>query len=74
MAVFAFLFGLSMDYEVFILHRIRETHLDLTEEGVRDSVVPSVVTGISRTAGSSPPPRSSCSWPSPHWPVSRSPT
>ncbi|WP_245877118.1 MMPL family transporter [Streptomyces glaucescens] len=49
MAVFAFLFGLSMDYEVFILHRIRETHLDLTEEGVRDTVVPSVVTGISRT-------------------------
>ena len=49
MAVFAFLFGLSMDYEVFILHRIRETHLDLTKEGVRDTVVPSVVTGISRT-------------------------
>ncbi|MGW1770085.1 MMPL family transporter [Streptomyces sp. NPDC002104] len=49
MAVFAFLFGLSMDYEVFILHRIRETHLELTAEGVRDTVVPSVVTGISRT-------------------------
>ncbi|MEO3743012.1 MMPL family transporter [Plantactinospora sp. B5E13] len=49
MAVFAFLFGLSMDYEVFILHRIRETHLDLTAEGERDTVVPSVVTGISRT-------------------------
>lgn len=49
MAVFAFLFGLSMDYEVFILHRIRETHLELTAKGVRDTVVPSVVTGISRT-------------------------
>lgn len=49
MAVFAFLFGLSMDYEVFILHRIRETHLDLLADGVQDTVVPSVVTGISRT-------------------------
>ncbi|MEV7779621.1 MMPL family transporter [Kitasatospora sp. NPDC088351] len=49
MAVFAFLFGLSMDYEVFILHRIRETHLELSAKGVRDTVVPSVVTGISRT-------------------------
>jgi len=49
MAVFAFLFGLSMDYEVFILHRIRETHLDLTARGVRDTVEASVVTGISRT-------------------------
>lgn len=49
MAVFAFLFGLSMDYEVFILHRIRETHLRLTARGERDTVVPSVVTGISRT-------------------------
>ncbi|MXM68580.1 MMPL family transporter [Streptomyces sp. HUCO-GS316] len=49
MAVFAFLFGLSMDYEVFILHRIRETHLELTAKGERHTVVPSVVTGISRT-------------------------
>ncbi|MET8682559.1 MMPL family transporter, partial [Streptomyces sp. NPDC004647] len=49
MAVFAFLFGLSMDYEVFILHRIRETHLDLAAKGERNTVVPSVVTGISRT-------------------------
>ncbi|WP_327307860.1 hypothetical protein OG730_34225 [Streptomyces sp. NBC_01298] len=49
MAVFAFLFGPSMDYEVFILHRIRETHLELTARGVRDTVVRSVVTGISRT-------------------------
>lgn len=49
MTVFAFLFGLSMDYEVFILHRIRETHLELTAEGERATLVPSVVTGISRT-------------------------
>ncbi|MFE5584814.1 MMPL family transporter [Kitasatospora sp. NPDC056531] len=49
MTVFAFLFGLSMDYEVFILHRIRETHLELKAKGVRDTVAPSVVTGISRT-------------------------
>ncbi|MCX5408659.1 MMPL family transporter [Streptomyces sp. NBC_00335] len=49
MAVFAFLFGLSMDYEVFILHRIRESHLELAAEGVRDTVIPSVVTGIGRT-------------------------
>ncbi|MEV4766524.1 MMPL family transporter [Micromonospora chokoriensis] len=49
MAVFAFLFGLSMDYEVFILHRIRETHLRLNAAGERDTVVASVVTGISRT-------------------------
>ncbi|NEA55100.1 MMPL family transporter [Streptomyces sp. SID13666] len=49
MAVFAFLFGLSMDYEVFILHRIRETHLELTAKGEHDTVIPSVVTGISRT-------------------------
>ncbi|MEO3768922.1 MMPL family transporter [Micromonospora sp. B9E7] len=49
MAVFAFLFGLSMDYEVFILHRIRETHLRLNAAGERDTLVASVVTGISRT-------------------------
>ncbi|GAA2092530.1 MMPL family transporter [Streptomyces albiaxialis] len=49
MAVFAFLFGLSMDYEVFILHRVRETHLELARKGVTDTAVPSVVTGISRT-------------------------
>ncbi|MFU8850857.1 MMPL family transporter [Micromonospora sp. SL1-18] len=49
MAVFAFLFGLSMDYEVFILHRIRETHLELAADGRQDTVVPSVVMGISRT-------------------------
>jgi RND superfamily putative drug exporter len=41
--VFAFLFGLSMDYEVFILARMREEY-DRT--GTTD---PSVVTGIGRT-------------------------
>src|SRR5262249_44801027 len=30
-------------------HRIRETHLDLITKGEPDTVVPSVVTGISRT-------------------------
>ncbi|MEV5692650.1 MMPL family transporter [Micromonospora globbae] len=49
MAVFAFLFGLSMDYEVFILHRIREAHLDLTRQGGRDTTAAATVTGISRT-------------------------
>ncbi len=41
--VFAFLFGLSMDYEVFILSRIREEY-DLTGSTDR-----AVVTGIGRT-------------------------
>jgi RND superfamily putative drug exporter len=41
--VFAFLFGLSMDYEVFILTRVREEH-DVTGSG-RDAVV----TGLGRT-------------------------
>jgi RND superfamily putative drug exporter len=41
--VFAFLFGLSMDYEVFILARMREEY-DRT--GVTDQ---SVITGIGRT-------------------------
>ncbi|SCL48042.1 putative drug exporter of the RND superfamily [Micromonospora citrea] len=49
MAVFAFLFGLSMDYEVFILHRIREAHLDLTRRGSQSTTVAATVTGISRT-------------------------
>lgn len=41
--VFAFLFGLSMDYEVFIVSRVREAHDagSLTDEAV--------VTGIART-------------------------
>lgn len=42
-AVFAFLFGLSMDYEVFILSRIREAHDD------GESTADAVVTGIART-------------------------
>ncbi|MFF7246258.1 MMPL family transporter [Embleya sp. NPDC008237] len=49
MAVFAFLFGLSMDYEVFILSRIREAHLDLAAEGMRDTTEDSVVIGVGRT-------------------------
>jgi RND superfamily putative drug exporter len=44
MFMFAVLFGLSMDYEVFLLSRIREEHL----EG-RDNTA-SVITGISSTA------------------------
>jgi len=41
--VFAFLFGLSMDYEVFILSRIRE------EYDVTGSARSAVVTGLGRT-------------------------
>jgi putative drug exporter of the RND superfamily len=41
--VFAFLFGLSMDYEVFILARIRE------EYDASGSTVDATVTGIART-------------------------
>jgi RND superfamily putative drug exporter len=41
--VFAFLFGLSMDYEVFILSRVREEY---DNDGSTDSAV---VTGIGRT-------------------------
>lgn len=42
-AVFAFLFGLSMDYEVFLLSRIREEH-----EAGRDTDT-AVVHGVART-------------------------
>jgi RND superfamily putative drug exporter len=42
-AVFAFLFGLSMDYEVFILARMREAY---DEHGSTDRAV---VDGIART-------------------------
>lgn len=42
-AIFAFLFGLSMDYEVFILTRMRETY---DETG---STTQAIVTGIGRT-------------------------
>jgi RND superfamily putative drug exporter len=41
--VFAFLFGLSMDYEVFLLSRMREAH----DNG--ESTDEAVVTGLSRT-------------------------
>ena len=41
--VFAFLFGLSMDYEVFILSRVREEY---DEHGSTDAAV---ITGIGRT-------------------------
>jgi RND superfamily putative drug exporter len=44
MFMFAVLFGLSMDYEVFLLSRIREEHLD-----GRDNRT-SVINGISTTA------------------------
>ena len=46
--VFAFLFGLSMDYEVFILTRMREEY-----DATGDTDV-AVVRGIGRTGGSSP--------------------
>jgi len=42
-AVFAFLFGLSMDYEVFILTRMREAYDDT------GSTTQAIVTGIGRT-------------------------
>ncbi len=42
-AVFAFLFGLSMDYEVFILSRMREAHDDGADTPA------AVVTGIAHT-------------------------
>lgn len=44
MMMFAILFGLSMDYEVFILSRIREEHL------AGRSNIDSVVTGLGATA------------------------
>ena len=43
MAVFAFLFGLSMDYEVFILTRMREAY------DVTGSTTQAIVTAIGRT-------------------------
>ena len=54
-AAFAFLFGLSMDYEVFILSRMREAY---DEHGDTDRAV---VDGISHTGAWSPRPRSSSS-------------
>ena len=44
--IFAFLFGISMDYQVFIISRMREAY-DRT--GSTDAAV---VEGIGRTAGS----------------------
>jgi RND superfamily putative drug exporter len=55
--MFAILFGLSMDYEVFLLSRVQEAYLahGRTHDAVAD--------GLARTArGSPPPPRS---WSSP---------
>ena len=49
--IFAFLFGLSMDYEVFILARMREEY-----DRTGDTSM-AVITGIGRTGGSSPPRR-----------------
>jgi putative drug exporter of the RND superfamily len=43
--VFAFLFGLSMDYEVFILSRTREAY----DSGAGASTGDAVVTGLART-------------------------
>jgi putative drug exporter of the RND superfamily len=43
--IFAFLFGLSMDYEVFILSRIREEYDDAPALGTRSAVV----RGLGRT-------------------------
>ena len=45
--IFAFLFGLSMDYEVFILARMREEYDASRLDGQ------AVVTGLGRTGGSS---------------------
>ena len=49
--VFAFLFGLSMDYEVFILARIREEYDRTGDTDARSS------TASREPAGSSPAPR-----------------
>ena len=52
---FAILFGLSMDYEVFLMSRIREEHIHgKTHEGGRASPA------SARSAGSCSPRRSSC--------------
>ena len=55
MMLFAIVFGLSMDYEVFLLSRIREEW-----HRTGDSRT-SVADGLAATAGSSPPPRRSWS-------------
>ena len=53
--LFAVLFGLSMDYQVFLLSRIRERY---TQTGDKDAAISF---GIGSTAASSPAPRSSSS-------------
>ena len=45
MFIFAFLFGLSMDYEVFILARMRE------EYDATGSTPQAIATGLGRPAG-----------------------
>ena len=65
---FAFLYGLSMDYEVFILTRIREER-DRTGPPHRPSSRASAAPG-----GWSPAPPSSCSSPSPPCPPAPKPT
>ena len=50
MLIFAFLFGLSMDYEVFILARMRE-------EYDKTGSTQAVVAGLGAPAGWSPAPR-----------------
>ncbi|MDQ0604977.1 putative membrane protein YdfJ with MMPL/SSD domain [Streptomyces canus] len=44
MFLFAILFGLSMDYEVFLLSRVREEYLRTGDNGT------AIVEGVSRTA------------------------
>ena len=64
--IFIFAFGLSMDYEVFLLSRIKEVH---DETGDNDLAV---AVGLQRAGASSPPPRSSSSSCSPASPPARS--
>jgi uncharacterized membrane protein YdfJ with MMPL/SSD domain len=53
--LFAVLFGLSMDYEVFLVSRMREAW----DDGATNEEA--VVLGLTRTGRPSPPPASSCS-------------
>ncbi|MGB7795439.1 MAG: MMPL family transporter, partial [Pseudonocardiaceae bacterium] len=66
--IFAFLFGLSMDYEVFILARMRE------EYDATGSTSAAVISGLAAPGAWLPRPRSSCSSPSPRWPRPPAPT
>ena len=56
MLVFAIVFGLSMDYEVFLLSRVHEAWIE-TGDPHR-----AVAVGIGATSGSSPPRRRSWWW------------